>query len=178
MNRQYIVYGIEQSEFDKDKVTPISNRRFPDSKPFGGLWASPIVSDWGWRDFCIAEGYRVEDLDRCTVFHLEENAKIFRVSNRASMQRLLDRYGMPSHPELPRISIDFEKLKKDYDALYATDKGCDYLPRWDVESIIILNPNKIRIDDRDKSLMPTLKEETLKKLQNYRDKYDDYDIDR
>jgi len=48
-----IHYG--STSFDPKKFNPVLNSYI---KPTGGLWTSPIDSEFGWKDWCTAEDFR------------------------------------------------------------------------------------------------------------------------
>ena len=48
MEKEFVVYG--KKKFNPKKFRKIKNRKGW-CKPKAGLWASPIDSKWGWRDF-------------------------------------------------------------------------------------------------------------------------------
>lgn len=52
---QLIHYG--HSDFNIAKFKPIKNDDYGWVKPNGGLWTSPLESNWGWKDWCISEGF-------------------------------------------------------------------------------------------------------------------------
>jgi hypothetical protein len=52
--RQLIHYG--STNYNHEKVGAIVNENWV--KPKGGLWASPIDSKWGWKDWCESEKFR------------------------------------------------------------------------------------------------------------------------
>ena len=72
MNK-YIHYG--NREFLTSKFNPIKNR-LDLGKPSGGLWASPVNSPFGWRDWCECESFREYEDDDCFIFSLKDNAKV------------------------------------------------------------------------------------------------------
>ena len=57
MSRVYIHYGSKK--FDTERFTPIQNC-YPRNKPIGGLWASEVDAQFGWKTWCEGEQYRTE----------------------------------------------------------------------------------------------------------------------
>lgn len=137
-----IHYGEKQ--YQPSKIKPIENGRWV--KPKGGLWTSPINSNWGWKDWCEGENFR--DCNEANSFKLKfkSDAKIMIID---SLKDLLD---------LPKCNIDYgDNYKKEYpnfellatmcDAIWLTEKGQNEthlsypisLYGWDCESVLILN---------------------------------------
>lgn len=63
----YIHYGNKQ--FLKSRFQAIRNRDF--TKPHGGLWASDVTAEYGWKDWCENEHFR-----KCT----KKNAFYFNLA--------------------------------------------------------------------------------------------------
>jgi len=80
-DKTWITYGLGTS-FNKDLFTPPDynwmNTVFT-NKPKGGLWASPVDSKWGWKDWCERENFG--KLDSSFMFKLKPNAKIYVVDD-------------------------------------------------------------------------------------------------
>ena len=145
----YIHYGSDS--FQKEKFVSIKNR-FGLIKPLGGLWASPTNAACGWYDWCMCDGYKVEDneyWESSFYFTFKENSNVFQ---------------LPSIPSVIPLSyldysIDFEGcLEMGYDAielhLFDRDEYIEdlhwLLYGWDCDSILVLNPESIEIVDEEK----------------------------
>ncbi len=139
---EYIHYG--DCEFDIAKFQNITNvAEF--TKPRGGLWGSRVNAEFGWKDWCLENDYQ-SDLENSFVFSLDNNAKLLVIERKEQLK------------ELPRmessivsklwVTLDFEKLSKDYDAievLISKDfKLYHELYGWDCDSILIMNPNIVK----------------------------------
>jgi hypothetical protein len=140
--RQLIHFG--SPAYLPQTVKPIVNDNWV--KPKGGLWTSPIDSNWGWKDWCKSEEFR-----ECK----EDNAFILRFKNDA---KILVIDGLNDLLKLPMCFIEigsykkefpnFELLATQYDAIWLTEKGLNEthmsqpinLYGWDCESVLILNP--------------------------------------
>ena len=148
----YIHYGM--SEFDKSVFKPIKNGHL-ESKPFGGLWASPVNSKCGWKDWCISEGFCLYKLDLSFSFVLTDDAKVLHLRSGADVDKLPIYCPYPEMEDtIPTRYIDFEKLMEKYDAVelhLPEDRRCEpywnsiYLKMWswDCDSILIMNPDII-----------------------------------
>jgi hypothetical protein len=136
-----IHYG--HTEYIPERVGKIVNRQW--IKPYGGLWTSPINSEWGWKDWCTSEGVR--HIDKVNSFKLELNkeARIYIIDSLIDLIRL----PLIHHPFLPSMRfIDFESVSKSHDVIWLTQRGESTtrysepnLYGWDVESVFIMNPN-------------------------------------
>jgi hypothetical protein len=141
MKIKCIHYG--DSSFDLGKFSSPKNNSFGwERKPFGGLWASPVDSQDGWKEWCISEEFHTELLEVSFEFIVDGNVAI--IDSLDDLMKLpLNRYS----------SIDFEKLLEDgVDAIWLTDNGqwdtrlstpAD-LYGWDCESVLVLNPRCIK----------------------------------
>jgi len=113
-------------------------------KPEGGLWASPVKSRYGWREWCKAESFG--DLSHNFKFWFEGNIFVIDGMHSALNMPWQDYKGITKYP-------DFEKMVLlGYDAIYLTLNG-EHETRygepslygWDCESVLIMNPNGIQI---------------------------------
>lgn len=148
---RYIHYGSR--EFKSELFDPPRNRCNM-TKPDGGLWASPVDAQYGWRDWCEANQFRECNEDDSFTFELTENANVIHI------YKLSDLDDLPQCKD-ERLSFlsdwfvpDFEWLvKRGCDAieLHLSEEdrtGCGFLEGlywslygWDCDSILILNPN-------------------------------------
>ena len=141
----YIHYG--HATFDPNMFKPIQNEQCW-VKPKGGLWASPIDAKLGWKDWCEREEFRECIEENSFRFTLPE-ANIFVID---SVEKLKD---LPTISNSIGISIstliDFEKcIALGYDAI-ELNLSADYrlyldLYGWDCDSILVMNPDKIKIE--------------------------------
>jgi len=138
---KYIHYGHDK--FDKNLFKEIKNRKMF-VKPSGGLWASNNNYEISWKKWCINEGFKTDSLKLFFEFKLSQNSKILIIDNADKLYKL---------PKIKKtfvwsIFIDFEKLKKDYDAIevfISKDHDRLYwdLYGWDCDSILIMNKDII-----------------------------------
>jgi hypothetical protein len=146
MSLEFIHYGHDK--FDKDLFVPVKNVGFV--KPIGGLWASPLYSNHSWRDWCIGEEFELHLLEKYFTFTIDKNAKIYTIDNLNHLRSL------PTVPIkiINRKFLNFELISKDYDVIWLTANGERAtrslqplnLYGWDVESLLVLNPNIIITD--------------------------------
>ena len=138
---QVIHYGAP--EYNPALFKPISNR-YSRNKPEGGLWTSPVGSEFGWYEWCIEEGFSLHSLDS-GYFLLTVCGNILTIDSYDDLGRL------PWISDERNYShIDFESI--DYDAIHLTIRGelktRFSSPRdlygWDFETVLILNPSAIK----------------------------------
>ena len=141
MKLNLITYG-KGKKFISSKFTPIENIPFF-VKPKGGLWASPVNSVCGWREWCKIENFG--DLSNNFTFGFDGNVFVIdSISSATSMPWIEYHNNLMNSP-------DFEKmLEQGYDAIYLTEKGqketrfsTPSLYGWDCECVLIMNPKCI-----------------------------------
>ena len=141
----YIHYG--HKTFDKIRFCPVKNRE-GFTKPVGGLWASKINSQNGWKAWCEDNNYGECVDDNSFEFTLSDNTRVLTINNNKELENL------PKADSIFKLSfstfLDFEKLALDYDAI-EINISSDYsglyfsLYGWDCDSILVMNPDIIQI---------------------------------
>lgn len=148
----FVTYGLGD-RFDRDKFDAVRNHRGR-NKPDGGLWASPIDSEYGWREFCTYECYCEHTLYESSFrFRLTPDAKVYVIDS------VRDLVGVPFKIRDPYCYIthliDFEAMAYNYDAILLTKKGeretrhsglyfgMD-LDTWDCECLLVLKPDCVK----------------------------------
>ena len=143
-----IHYGART--YDPTLFQSIQNRRWT-NKPYGGLWASYVDAEYGWRQFCDKAEFGNIQEDINFVFELatdrilliDSSEKAVRLPRR---QKDPNEYGIEvSYPVLP----DFETIATQYDAIDFRISSDPSLYRtlysWDCDSILILNPDVVKV---------------------------------
>ena len=142
MKKTYIHYGDKL--FDNKKFIEIKNDNWV--KPYGGLWASDINAKFGWKDWCKQENFRECNINNSFTFKIKDNAKILVID---SKEKLLELPKEDTRYEYSWVNLDFEKIKKEYDAievLISSDHRLYWdLYGWDCDSILIMNPECIEV---------------------------------
>lgn len=144
--KTYIHYG--SAIFNPNLFKPIRNeQRWV--KPKGGLWASPVEAILGWKDWCEREEFRECIEENSFKFTLPES-NIFVIDSVEQLKEL----PVICDPAWSSIStlIDFEKcMWLGYDAIelnLSTDHRLYWeLYGWDCDSILVMNPDKIKIEN-------------------------------
>ncbi len=151
---ELIHYG--SNTYNPELFKPVTNHKYSaNNKPKGGLWVSPVDSEWGWKDFCEVEEFRIDKLSSSFKLKLKDDAKIFKIDSlNDSFDSLLELAKSYSWKNIIGCDeLDFEKLSKDYDVIYLTYEGVGEtrlsepmnLNAWDCECMLIMNPNCFEI---------------------------------
>lgn len=134
---ELITYGC--GNFDPEKFINIKNARF--IKPNGGLWSSPVDSQYGWKEWCQSECFYTETLEEYFKFDFYGNTVV--IDSLADLDQLTF---------ISDRCIDFECLvNKGIDAIFLTDKGQGdtrlshpkNLYGWDCECVLVMNKDCI-----------------------------------
>ena len=141
MNKIYIHYG--HKHFENDKFTDIKNRVL--NKPLGGLWASPVDSEYSWKNW--NEESKVVKCQEFNSFKftLKNNSKILKIDSHKKACQLPIQKGFEEYDVASGAIaiIDFEKLAKEYDAievLISKDYQLYwYLYGWDCDTLLVFN---------------------------------------
>ena len=135
-----IHYG--STKYNPKKFTRIQNENWV--KPKGGLWTSPINSEWAWKHWCESEQFRECDEQNSFVVELNDNANILVIDSLNDLKKIPMIRWFKDYP-------DFETIAGQYDAIWLTAKGQNEthlshplsLYGWDCESVLILHPDCI-----------------------------------
>ncbi len=144
MKNKYIHYG--HKSFEESLFVEIKNKPFV--KPKGGLWASRIDSEYGWKSWNEYSYFRECSDENSFVFALKENARILIIDSQEKLETL------PKNEtiiyDMGNYNLDFEKLKEDYDAievLISKDSRLYWsLYGWDCDSLLVLNKDIIELE--------------------------------
>jgi hypothetical protein len=131
-----VCYGCG-NEFDLSKFESVKNRNHV--KPSGGLWTSPIDSEWGWKDWCKSNEWG----DLSSSFRLRFTGRVYVIDSMDAAKQLPWRKpSWSSHVAWP----DYESIVG-IDAIYMTLEGEEAtrydepsLYGWDCETVWIMNP--------------------------------------
>jgi hypothetical protein len=137
-----IHYG--QKQYHPHLLKSVKNNSWV--KPRGGLWTSPINSNWGWKDWCNSESFRLCDDKNSFKLKFKTNTKILVIDSLAdliNLPKINVNYSISLKKEYP----DFELLSTVCDAIWLTEKGMTEthlsyplsLYGWDCESVLIIN---------------------------------------
>ena len=142
-DREYIHYGHDH--FDVEIFDTVSNHGGLWVKPGGGLWASPVDAEFGWKDWNHGSKFVRCDDNNSFTFRLSDEARVLVIDS----DEILD--GLPQRKEEYKRNmwclLDFEKISEDYDAielvLSADSRLYWSLYGWDCDCILVMNPNVV-----------------------------------
>lgn len=151
---RYIHYG--HKDFNGHSFVGIKNEMFPRIKPVGGFWASPVDAKYGWKDWCDSEKFIECNKNNSFEFSIDESANIFHIYSVSDLKRLPENKMDSMFSHSMWYCIDFEQcVKMGIDAIelhLSEDRPEDLfnslyyaLYGWDCDSILIMNPNIIKI---------------------------------
>lgn len=98
-------------------VDPASRHRA--DKP-GGLWFSVGDGEDGWRAWCEAEDFYVENLIHRTEILFAPDARLLRVSGAAALDAFTQRFGIECKGFGRGYGIDWRAVGESYDAIAIT----------------------------------------------------------
>lgn len=136
---EYIHYGT-----DKFNPALVSTEENHFRKP-AGLWASPTDTNWGWKDWCLAEDFHTGSLNKFFKFTLKPCAKILVVNGLDDVMDYLDIIET-EFKYLPDIRLKRKELYRDFDGMMVwMSHNWNELHNnilfnlWDVDSIVVWN---------------------------------------
>ena len=142
----YIHYGHRC--FVPELFLPIQNQDYM-NKPIGGLWASPVNAEYGWKKWCEDNDMFTKNMNESFKFRLKWNAEVWHIHNKGDVETMPEAksqhgfkstFFVPDFEELLNTGIDAVELHFSEDPeLYMTMYG------WDCDSILILNRDVIEV---------------------------------
>ena len=144
----YIHYGA--SNYDQTKFKKIGYDHPLGTKPSGGLWGTWDTAKYSWKQWCLDNEFKENQLASYFRFGLVDNVRILELSeidDLDSIQVLEKRkFHIGLYPTT--IHIDWYELMKNYDVVrlnYSQNEQLWYrvLYGWDCDSILVLNENVI-----------------------------------
>ena len=140
----YIHYG--DTRFRPKLYREIKNLEYR-NKPSGGLWASAVDAEYGWKQWCEDNGFREIKDQVSFCFTLTDDANVYYINSIYDALRLPQ--AEQPDPFLERNYPDFERMK--YECIDAIEYNLskdwrlyDELYGWDCDCILILNPDVIK----------------------------------
>lgn len=139
----YVHYGHKQ--FLKNRFREIRNIEFV--KPEGGLWASDVNAEYGWREWCEDETFLLCSEENAFYFELAADANILHIRKKEDLEDLPKQ--KTEFEYVTRNILDFEALKEagvDGIELHLSEDHRLYweLYGWDCDSILIMNPDIVQ----------------------------------
>ena len=141
---RYIHYG--SAKFDKSKFKSIENIQFF-NKPNGGLWGCEVGTKFGWKEFCELENIDWVNLSDSFEFELTTEARVLRLHNLDDYVEFRSKYAINDIGIKLALGYDFERIAKEYDVIdFKVGELYMALYGWDVDSILVLNPDVIKVN--------------------------------
>jgi len=148
----FIHYGSKK--FDITKFEDIKNQPFF-VKPTGGLWGSPVNSEFGWKHWCEGSNFSECNEDNSFQFILDETANILEINSVKDLDNLPRvKSPIPGLKINSVVCLDYERiLASGVDAIVLnmsknTDRIGDSLYfalyGWDCDSILVMNKNIVK----------------------------------
>jgi len=139
-------------EYIPSKVGRVKNSDYKNKPAKGGIWTSPIDSNYGWKEWTTQEEYGSgvrEDLS--FIVRLNMDAKVMRIDSLKDLEIAIRDYENYDKITKHEKTLDYERIALYYDAIWLTEKGQEEtrlthpfdLYGWDCESVLIFNPNCI-----------------------------------
>ena len=141
---RYIHYG--SAKFDKSKFKVIENIQFF-NKPNGGLWGCEVGTKFGWKEFCELENIDWVNLSDSFEFELTPETRVLRLHNLDDYVEFRSKYAINDIGIKLALGYDFERIAKEYDVIdFKVGELYMALYGWDVDSIVVLNPDVIKVN--------------------------------
>jgi len=134
---ELVCYGCGV-EFDLSKFENPRNRDHV--KPAGGLWTSPIDSEWGWKDWCELNEWG----DLSSHFCLRFTGRVYVIDSMRAAKQLpwrkpswYSRFAWPDYEAIKGVdaihmTVEGERATR----YYGEPSFCG----WDCETVWIMNP--------------------------------------
>jgi hypothetical protein len=137
--------GFDITKFETPRSTHFGSR----TKPYGGIWFSPLKSTQGWKYFVetkLKAMWLLKPYFLATLIAPEE--RVLKIKNPKDIDILPKKVRKADN----RIVLDYDKICKSYDAIWLTKQGLKNTASglrlntwdWDCESIVVLNPYAIK----------------------------------
>ena len=141
---QYIHYGSKQ--FLKQRFEEVKNYGWV--KPHGGLWASAVDAEYGWKQWNEHAEWHECIEDNAFRFELAAGAEVIHIRKLEDLVGLPED-GMSEFKISGTVCLDFEKMRKsgiDAIELHLSEDHRLYwaLYGWDCDCILIMNPDIVK----------------------------------
>lgn len=166
--KTYVTYGL--GKFDKSKLV-VNLSPGIQGKPVCAFWGSPIDSEYGWKDWCEANEFygnpnKIFSPENTITWTLEDDSKILDIESIDDLENYFHMDYIKNYQRWPgeiNYNFDFVRILKDgYSAIELHDSAIGHMfflylrneekhqldmmmNSWDCESIVVLDPDKIKI---------------------------------
>lgn len=124
------VGNVRYFDMPRDEGPPVAEKMLPVTnpelsrydKPKGGLWTSPVESEYGWVHWCNDE--MPHWLNKSWILVPRADVRLLRVDSAADLDAAFARYPIEGERtgHLER-NLDFERMSLDFDGFWLTTDG-------------------------------------------------------
>lgn len=154
-NKDTILIHFGASKYRKSDFQEIQNSKTITmlNKPQGGFWSCEYTPELDFRsewELYVKDCEWDEDmLNEYFLFKISNESKVYVIDSEEDLNILEEKYGYNfKNSHIDCTVIDYEKMAKDYDAIYMTDDGLyenmDKVASWCIESLCIFNPDIVK----------------------------------
>lgn len=188
MKKKYIWYGKDKFDINKlkkikvnksmvipeysDKPTEYKNQ-YGEENYLGCFWASPVNTNYSWKDWCEEEQFNLDKFKQFQTFTLKETANICTIDSMESLKEFMKKYTKYRYFDennnqilkdftdeyldrwlWRRFIFDWNKVLHDYDGMeishdFNFNLMHNIFNTWDCDSICIWNPDIIELNYED-----------------------------
>lgn len=146
--KRYIHYNSDAYDKERLKRALTKERLYQRLHKPHGLWASPVNTEIGWKEWCEDEDFHIDRLEKNFEFTLSPEAKVLTINKLEDAADFLLVESMGRYMALYRLNHSL--IYSRYDAMEVC-MSSDYMRLhdnnvfygWDVDSICVWNPDII-----------------------------------
>ena len=156
-NKTFIHFGT--NNYNKEDFKKVKNSKYlaMKNKPDGGFWGCEYTpnSEYrsSWEEYVNDIEWDDMILEKFIKFKIIDNARVLVINNEKDLNELEKKYALKSYQFRDFCNhevLDYEKISKDYDAIYLTEDGFydnqEKMESWCIESLCVFNPNIVVLD--------------------------------
>ena len=146
MSKRYIHYNSDAYNKERLKKALIDDKLYRRYDKPHGLWASPVNTEIGWKEWCEAEDFNVDRLEKSFEFTLLPEAKVLTITKLEDIDDFIlvedGLYG-PFYLNLPLIYNRYDAMEVIVSNNWIRFHDTNIFYSWDVDSICVWNPDII-----------------------------------
>ena len=146
-----ITYG-NGTLFDPEKFQPIQNYFL---KPQGGLWATPIGSGFGWKEWCEENNFHQKELKESFTFVYEGRTLVIDSEENIRSVPCITTGSIIPFPDYEHmLKQEVQGIHMTLSGLRATSSRFFPFPEqpwfygWDCESLLVMDPSTVKAGSR------------------------------
>ena len=142
----YIHYG--GNRFFPKQFRQIKNRPYF-NKPYGGLWASPVDAEYGWKQWTEDNNFGVRNESDSFKFTILDGCEILHIRRKDDLDMLPVTTGKDVMDLTSIRCLDFERIRDSGFVAIELHLSQNWelywdLYGWDCDCILVLNPDAIK----------------------------------